>query len=332
MGLLGAVMAGVAADALLARVPPGDDEGEAEAADTPEPGPAEGIESAEGDLLDDPDAPPDAEAGQDRPGLVLDGTDNSDLISGNGADDLVRGASGDDQLDGRDGADTLDGQTGDDILYGARGDDLLVGGAGNDTALGGDGDDTAQGGDGDDSLAGQEGDDRLTGDEGADTLVGGAGNDTLAGDAGDDWLAGGFGDDILTGAAGADTLDGNDGNDTIRGQDGWSDFLNGGAGDDALHLGAGDHGSGGTGADKFSLDAPQPSGALATIGDYVPGEDEIVVLYDAAAHPAPAITVVTQPGSADATLFLDGLPLARVTGGAGMDPALVRLVAEALAA
>lgn len=330
LGLLGAVMAGVAADALMAAPKedqPDDDGDLSEDFDSPQ-ATDEGGADAGDDLLS---YVPEGDVIPSDP-LSLSGSARDDLMSGGTGGDTLLGGEGDDQIDGRDGDDMLRGQSGDDTLHGQEGDDTLVGGAGDDVGIGGAGDDRQFGGAGDDSLSGQEGDDILTGGEGDDTLVGGDGQDTLNGGTGNDWLTGGYGDDLLSGSEGADTLDGGAGADTLWGQDGWQDFLNGGAGDDHLHLGQGDLASGGEGADSFFVDLQPGADGLATISDYAPGEDEIVVMYDATAHPAPEITVVSEPGSPDATLYLDGVPLAQVTGGAGLDPATIRLVPETMAA
>jgi hypothetical protein len=67
-------------------------------------------------------------------------------------------------------------------------------------------------------------------------------------------------------------------------------------------------------------------GALARIADFSPGEDELVVVYDPATHPDPQLTLVSLPGSSDATVMLDGLPVAELAGGAGLDAGLFRLM------
>ncbi|MBC7738602.1 MAG: calcium-binding protein, partial [Candidatus Saccharibacteria bacterium] len=189
---------------------------------------------------------------------------------------------------------------------------------------------------------GDAGADLLDGGSGSDAIIGGEGMDSLLGQAGNDALQGGAGADQLAGGFGADTLDGNDGNDTIwgdvaglslaEGGTGVSgpvqiDFLNGGAGDDVLHVGAGDYASGGTGADDFALHDIAPGQALMQIMDFNRDEDSLVMQYDASVHTAPQITVVTDPGSPDATVLLDGVPVAQVLGGAGLTAGDVALQA-----
>lgn len=161
------------------------------------------------------------------------------------------------------------------------------------------------------------------GGEGDDTLLGGSGDDALDGGEGADWLSGGYGNDVLSGGAGQDTLDGCAGNDTLWGfddqdQSDGGDFLNGGTGDDVLMIGAGDFAHGGEGADDFVLGDWIGDGDVAHISDYNPNEDDIVVLFDAVAHPDPHVELITEDGSDDATVLLDGIPLAVIANGAGL--------------
>ncbi|VDC23723.1 Hemolysin, chromosomal [Pseudogemmobacter humi] len=262
--------------------------------------------------------------------VSLNGTGGDDLLDGSGAGDAISGGEGDDQINARGGDDTISGGGGADIVHAGEGDDLVSGGAGDDSLYGEDGNDTLSGDDGDDWLAGGQGDDLLTGGEGNDSLLGGSGNDTLYGGEGDDWLAGGEGDDLLTGGAGADTLDGGAGNDTLygafpEGDDAETDFLNGGEGDDQLWLGAGDYGHGGGGADEFILTQWLGEGGFATISDYDTAEDQIVLVYDPAAHPDPAISVQPTGDGSGSLIMLDGFVLAEVNG--SVDPSEIRLLA-----
>lgn len=269
-----------------------------------------------------------------------DSTDTPPLASENiqiqgwNDDDILTGDAGADTVDGGGGNDVLGGRAGDDLISGGYGDDNIDGSAGNDSLSGDDGDDVVQGNDGHDQIAGGAGNDSLTGhmdddtllgDDGDDSLIGGAGNDSLLGGVGEDWVAGGYDDDVLQGGAGHDTLDGNAGNDTLWGFDPdtpsdsqGSDFLNGGDGDDTLMIGAGDYAHGGMGADIFTLGDWIGDGSMAHITDYDPAEDDIVILYDATAHPDPHVELITDDGSSDATVWLDGIPLAVITNGAGL--------------
>ncbi|MEQ9372439.1 MAG: Ig-like domain-containing protein [Coleofasciculus chthonoplastes F3-SA18-01] len=106
-------------------------------------------------------------------------------------------------IDGGNGVDALSGDAGDDFLNGGNGADTLDGLAGNDTLIGGTGGDVLNGGNGDDLLLG---DDLNIGAGGDDILNGGAGNDILDGGKGADILTGGAGDDLLTGGKGGDTF------------------------------------------------------------------------------------------------------------------------------
>lgn len=143
-------------------------------------------------------------------------------------------------------------------------------------------------------------------------------------------LAGGDGNDLLTGGAGSDTLDGGAGHDAIWGQtedadDPTLDFLNGGAGDDTLMLGAGDYGNGGDGADAFHLLDIGANDPPMQITDFNPQEDVLVVMYDAALHPDPQLTMET---SATGTiLLLDGVPLASLQSIADLDLGSITLQA-----
>ncbi len=73
---------------------------------------------------------------------ILTGTAQPDLINGNGGNDTISGAAQPDKLFGDGGNDSLAGNDGDDILAGGKDDDTLFGGAGNDTLTGGAGSDT----------------------------------------------------------------------------------------------------------------------------------------------------------------------------------------------
>jgi Ca2+-binding RTX toxin-like protein len=149
----------------------------------------------------------------------------------------------------------------------------------------------------------------LTARDAGGAMSGGLAGDTLVGGGGRDLLQGGSGGDLLIGVEMTD-----DGAPVPQ----EADQLNGGAGNDALILGAGDHGHGG-GADLFALAGwPAAGDAGTVIEDYDPRQDRIVVLYDAAAHPDPVLTVASAADDpADALLHMNGQFLARVAGGAG---------------
>lgn len=339
LGLLGALFAGVVAEAF-----------------TPNPDTSE----------TDSDAPDDSSEAQDEDsqlGNIFSMLNSASAPSGDDQEDDAFVGSSDDQpasteplwLEGDDLNNILAGQAGDDSLFGGAGDDMIAGNAGNDSLSGGDGRDGLNGGAGDDSLYGFDDDDTLHGDDGNDLLIGGAGNDRLEACAGDDTLYGGDGNDVLIagggndqmsgdagddamigcddndkmfGGTGSDTLDGWAGDDTLWGQDDLSDdhevdFLNGSAGDDLLHLGSGDYGNGGDGADIFQLHNYGPDDAATQITDFNAADDRLIVLYDPAVHPDPQLS--SQSTAAGTTLLLDGVAVANLQGAASLDLSHIEL-------
>ena len=91
--------------------------------------------------------------------LLLQATDNNDIIHGYESNDSLTGLAGNDTLKGHGGDDLLDGGDGNDNLDGGAGNDVLISGAGNDILYGGDDDDIIIGGTGNDYLEGGEGSD-----------------------------------------------------------------------------------------------------------------------------------------------------------------------------
>ncbi|MDD7971537.1 calcium-binding protein [Roseinatronobacter alkalisoli] len=205
------------------------------------------------------------------------------------------------------------------LLQGGALDDTLTGGAGNDTLLGHGGDDWLQAG---------QGATHMNGGTGNDTLIGGAGNDTLIGGDGDDLLIAGAGNNTLNAGVGNDTLIGvaldHNGND-ISGRN----FLNGGDGDDILIAGQGDYLNGGDGADTFALGDWLQGNAPVTIVDYNPQDDQIVLHYDPARLAMPELQVqfsATDPDTAQ--IWLQGHLIANVANGAGLTAQDIALVAK----
>ncbi|MFV0492937.1 MAG: hypothetical protein ACK5M4_14075 [Pseudorhodobacter sp.] len=93
-----------------------------------------------------------------------------------------------------------------------------------------------------------------------------------------------------------------------------------------LHVGeAGDIDPGGTGADTFEIGDWTGDGEFATIRDFNPVRDELVVVYDAQAHPDPQISLIPDDENG-VTVLLDGFPLAQVADAVGLDIAQLRLV------
>jgi Ca2+-binding RTX toxin-like protein len=121
--------------------------------------------------------------------------------SGQGSDTL----SAQENVNGSNFTDILTGDGNANVINGRGGNDQLKGNAGGDTLNGGSGNDTANGGADDDAVNGQGGKDNLRGAGGDDTLNGGGGADTLFGGAGDDSLFGGAGKDDHRGGPGTDT-------------------------------------------------------------------------------------------------------------------------------
>ncbi|MGB3534684.1 MAG: calcium-binding protein [Microcoleaceae cyanobacterium] len=176
---------------------------------------------------------------------TLEGGKQQDGLNGGVGDDSLLGGSGNDWLLGNIGDDTLKGGSGDDALDGGEDSDRLFGQAGNDQLNGGEALDVLRGGMGDDTVLGEQGDDRLFGDAGVDRLKGGEGQDVIFGGEGDDQLFGGTGDDTLIGGIGNDSLNGSEGSDRLTGVNpdvinpglGEIDGLVGGGGRDQFYLG-----------------------------------------------------------------------------------------------
>ena len=197
---------------------------------------------------------------------LLYGNGGDDLLVAQGDDDTVYGGVGDDSLYG--GSSQTDTTDGSDALYAGVGSDWLYGNSGNDTLHGGDGTDTVYGGLGNDLIyggndyaSGGDGSDFIAGGAGSDTIYGGEGNDRIFGgkgvnDASDaaDTIDGGLGNDILYGNGGDDLLLGGAGNDTIYGGAGLN-TIEGGEGTDTIIANIGDVIYGGTGIDRFVLNA-----------------------------------------------------------------------------
>ena len=211
----------------------------------------------------------------------------------------------------------LEGGDGDDRLRGAVADDTLSGGGGNDVLIGAGGNNL---------LRVESGANHLIGGEGDDTLIGGTGNDTLEGGWGDDLLFAGGGDNVLMGGAGDDTLVGAVLDDTGHDRSG-ENFLNGGAGDDLLIAGKGDTLNGGEGDDTFALGDWLAGRAPATIVDYSPDQDQIVLHYDPERLSQPDVSVTFSPERPDmADIRLNGLIVAHVTNASGLTADAIAIV------
>jgi Ca2+-binding RTX toxin-like protein len=261
------------------------------------------------------------------------GSDEGDILEGDGGPDRIVGHHGNDLLDGGDGPDTLVGGEGNDNVFGRDGDDQLGGtvnqsfGGGNSLVTRDPGQDVLDGGPGDDLLNGGPGatvlnfglqgaidPQEVATPNGPDDLIGGPGRDTvsyvnltLAVQGTLDSVANdgteGEGDNIradneaLTGGSGADRFTGSPQGDAIDGGKG-ADIVDGGGGDDTLAGGADDGGAdnlaGGDGADSV---------------DGGPGDDLL----------AGQAGTDTVGGGSGNDLAGGGDDADRVSGGAGLD-------------
>jgi VCBS repeat-containing protein len=102
-------------------------------------------------------------------GILLNGGNGQDNLTGTGGEDSLNGGNGNDVLSGLGGHDVLVGGNGTDTLYGGSGNDVLAGGNGNDVMSGGTGADSflfARGGGSDTILDFDTNADRLVLDSG----------------------------------------------------------------------------------------------------------------------------------------------------------------------
>lgn len=158
-----------------------------------------------------------------------------------------------------------------------------------------------------DTVDGAEADLLRTGGTEADLLEGGNGHDTLLGQGGADTIEGGAGNDVIH--HGGDYA-GPTASVLFRHfTDGAADVLSGGDGADRIVMDGPDTAWGGAGADEFHLFATP--GAVATIADFDPAEDRLVVMMP----PGPALTSVeVRADDTGATVSVDGLDVARLDG------------------
>lgn len=288
--------------------------------DTPEENtlePAEQTEAEEQTEVEDPST-----------GTIVSEYQGDLVIAGTAEADVLTGQDGDDQINGFASDDVIDGGGGNDVLHGGAGLDTILGGEGDDILHGEDGDDQMAGGDGEDTLYGHFGADQMEGGAGDDTLYGGQDDDTLLGGDGDDALHGGFGDDILDGGAGEDVLFGGDGNDVLTGEDPDGehapDFLNGGAGEDTFLADSGDIVTGGDGADDIILD-PDTEDEAVTVMDFQPGQDKLFVSWDG--QDDPEIQIETDAENENLVhVVVDGQGVAQLLGAEGLTADDIQLI------
>jgi Tol biopolymer transport system component len=174
-----------------------------------------------------------------QPLCTINGTANSETVSGTEGPDVICAGPGNDTVHGGGGNDIVFGGGGNDRLNGGEGADILAGQGGNDTLVPGPGDDLAAGATGTDTVsfaaalasvsvsltsrrATGEGLDVLvtvenaTGTLRGDILVGDQLKNKLRGAGGGDRIKGEAGNDVLLGEAGNDSLNGGRGTDTCR--------------------------------------------------------------------------------------------------------------------
>jgi Ca2+-binding RTX toxin-like protein len=164
---------------------------------------------------------------------VLTGSQQPNLINGNGGDDDISGGpAGDCSVD----VDRLNGGAGNDIFrLGAAANcaDIVDGAVGRDTA-----DYELRSGGVNVALDNIPNDGESEADDVRATIevvLGGSGNDNLTGGSSNDELHGGLGNDVLHGGAGNDTLVGGTGNDELYGEAG-DDYIDEGSTSDASYL------------------------------------------------------------------------------------------------
>lgn len=203
------------------------------------------------------------------------GTEQADVLNGEGGNDVIIANDGNDVVSGGNGNDFIRGDLGDDVLNGGLGDDVMLGGGGADNMTPGGGNDFADGQGGvldivfatvagtvvlqPNSFQAIDGFIRtnrverlyLEGSSGRDVINAsastarikitlGAGDDQFIGTPNSDTVYGGLGNDLID-LLGLDYnfADGEEGNDTIRGGSG-VDIIIGSFNDDVLLGGGGD--------------------------------------------------------------------------------------------
>jgi Ca2+-binding RTX toxin-like protein len=206
---------------------------------------SEDVSLGDGDALDEPHDPADADTNADTDavpdpadGGEDDGTATDEVEEGEGfiapVDDpcltlspTIMGTDSGETLIGTDGPDIIFAGAGDDVIWGNNGDDIICAGGGEDEIHGGEGHDYIDAGFGRDWVDGGAGNDTIHGRSGGDTIRGGWGDDVLFGDLLDDELYGDEGNDILIGGHGTDLLHGGPDDDWLRGDTNKDTFIGG---------------------------------------------------------------------------------------------------------
>jgi Ca2+-binding RTX toxin-like protein len=118
-------------------------------------------------------------------------------------------------INGGDRNDTLTGTSGNDVISGGGGNDFISAGDGNDMVSGGKGNDNLDGGRGDNAIDGNDGNDVIRASDGNNVISGGAGNDKIAVGNGHNVVDGGEGNDLIAVGGGINVLSGGSGSDTF---------------------------------------------------------------------------------------------------------------------
>lgn len=234
------------------------------------------------------------------------------IVTLNGDDDDSSFAS---NSDGTDASEVITGDDNDNTIRARDGADLVLAGDGDDRVFAGDNFDPTIPDTPTDVVFGEEGDDFIRGQQGIDVLLGGEGNDTLNGDSGDDVLYGAdivdedaFAQDIInTGQVAFVPVDLFD----VTTDAGEADTLNGGVGSDLIFAGNNDVVDTGSGADAVNLGDWVEPGAPVEIEGFTPSQD--VILYSYTGDTPPNV-FFAEDDQGNTTLEADGEVIATFPG------------------
>ena len=240
------------------------------------------------------------------------------ISTGNGNDYVATGKDND----------TITTGDGDDYVIGGRGNDLINLGAGDDVY----GVDPRGVSGNDDYTSFPNGGFELFGPPSA--LEGG--NDTILGGSGADWISDSFGSNVVNGQQGNDFISVVD---EEAGGANTPDVVNGGFGNDTIYVDKGDIVTGNQGRDQITVDVfggVSDGYDFVTIADFEPGRDtlELEGSFGLLLTPSPTgpedvpvnpISVADLEDGSGAVVSINGIPVVRVIGGAGMTVADVQL-------
>ncbi|QFT58692.1 hypothetical protein FIU94_07625 [Sulfitobacter sp. THAF37] len=239
----------------------------------------------------------------------------------------------------------LDTGAGDDYVVTGDGADTVRAGAGDDVVVGGGGNDLVSLGDGDDVYGSDVRTISLPDDVIGfpDSGFGIFGTDAAL-EGGDDTIMGGAGMDAISDSFGRNVVFGNQGQDFIvtvdeDGPGASPDTVDGGFGNDTLVVDQGDVVTGNQGRDLVTVDlfaGVSDDYAEITITDFQPGIDtlELEGSFGLLMPPSPTgpddvpvnpISVADLADGTAAIVSVNGIPVVRVMGGAGMTVADVRI-------